>query len=322
MNNQLNGIAVPDVTCVVIRTLLLVFALPIALLAADEIIRVEADAQKGFQWPYFLSVPKNPVKPAFLLVEPNNMGRSSDDPKVHEDDARAIIGVRISDSDFKKLGSPILVPAFPRPKTNWKLYTHALNRDTLTTGETRLRRIDLQLIAMISDARKRLAKRGLRVQSKVFLWGYSAAGTFTSRFLVIHPKIIQAAAFGGCSLPILPVEAFNGRRLRYPIGVGDLRQLTGKRFDANSFRKVPIQIFRGDEDTNDEVAYDDGYEPVDRELINTFIAGPPPIHRYPVIETIYRQFGSIAQFVIEPGIGHDDTRIRRESVQFFNQHRR
>lgn len=267
-------------------------------------------------------MPKNPVKPAFILVEPNNMGRSNDDPNVHENDARTIIGARISDSDFKKLGSPILIPAFPRPKTNWKLYTHALDRDTLTTEESRLRRIDLQLVAMISDARKRLAKRGLLVRPKVFMWGYSAAGTFTSRFVVMHPRIIQAAAFGGCTLPILPSKTFRGKSLRYPIGVGDLRELTGKSFDANSFRKVPIQVFRGDKDTNDEVAYEDGYDPADRELINTIIAGPPPINRFPVIEAIYRQFGSNAQFVIETGIGHDDTRTRRDGVQFFTRHRR
>jgi hypothetical protein len=161
--------------------------------------------------------------------------------------------MRLSDPDLTALGSPILVPAFPRD-------TQALDRDTLLARDVPLQRIDLQLIAMISDAHQRLAKRGLRVKAKVFMWGYSAAGTFTSRFVALHPQMIQ------------------------------------------SLRKAPLQIFRGDQDTNDEVAYDDGYDPADRELINSIIAGPPPINRYPVIESIYRNFGSPAEFVIEKGM--------------------
>ena len=28
----------------------------------------------------------------------------------------------------------VLMPVFPRPKTDWQIYTHALDRDALMTG--------------------------------------------------------------------------------------------------------------------------------------------------------------------------------------------
>jgi hypothetical protein len=304
-----------------IRTPLLIFLVCRGLFA-DEIIRVEADARNGFHWPYFLALPTSLSKPAHILVEPNNAGRSSDDASIHENDARRIAGARISDPSFKEIGSPILVPAFPRPKTNWKLYTHAFDRDTLMAEEVTLRRIDLQLIAMISDAKRRLEARGLRVRAKVFMWGYSAAGTFTSRFVAVHPRMVQAAVYGGCTVPILPIPSHNGKLLRYPIGVGDLEQLTGQKFNSRTFRKVPILIFRGDTDTNDEVAFDDGYDAVDRKLINELFGGPPPIARYPAIEAIYRKAGSKAEFAVETGVGHSDKRTRGALAPFFEKHRR
>src|SRR5215472_6520300 len=93
----------------------------------------------------------------------------------------------ISNLAFRNLGLPYLVPAFPRPASKWQYYTHALDRDTLACRELGLERIDLQLIAMIRDARRRLAEAGVPIEEKVFLWGYSAAGSFTIRFTVLHP---------------------------------------------------------------------------------------------------------------------------------------
>lgn len=53
---------------------------------------------------------------------------------------------------------------------------------------------------------------------------------------------------------MLPVAEYNGERLRYPIGVGDLSEVSGQEFDLEAYRKVPQFFFLGAADTNDAVA--------------------------------------------------------------------
>jgi pimeloyl-ACP methyl ester carboxylesterase len=61
------------------------------------------------------------------------------------------------------------VPVIPRPRAQWKYYTHALDRDTLEWHEPSVERIDLQLIAMVDDARRRLTAEGIPTEKKIFL---------------------------------------------------------------------------------------------------------------------------------------------------------
>jgi len=290
------------------------------LFAAEEVREIPPDPAKGFHWAYFLAVPAQPVRPAILLVEPNNSGTGKDDPAFHKEMAHKAILRSISNPAFRNLRLPYIVPAFPRPASQWRYYTHALDRDTLAWREPGMERIDLQLIAMIQDARRRLAEAGIPTDKKVFLWGYSAAGSFTIRFTILHPNIVQAASLGGCSVPTLPLAKVNGHNARYPIGVADVKQLTGRRFRARAFRSVPIQIFRGSVDNNDEVAFDDGYDPADRAFINRELGEPPPIHRYPTIQDLYRRAAPHVKFIIEPGVGHSDALTRKETPVFFEQH--
>lgn len=104
--------------------------------------------------------------------------------------------------------------------------------------------------------------------------------------------------------------------------MADLKQLTGKKFNARAFRRVPIQIFRGAADNNDEVAFADGYDVADRDFINRELGGPPPIGRYPAIQALYRRAAPQVKFTIEPGVAHNDVLTRKETPVFFEQHRR
>jgi len=55
-----------------------------------EVIRVEAQPEKGFLYPYYLYIPpelrgeKNNGAPQTLLVLPNNTGQTNDDLAVHD----------------------------------------------------------------------------------------------------------------------------------------------------------------------------------------------------------------------------------------------
>src|SRR5687767_4263649 len=148
----------------------------------SEIIKVEADSGKDFSYPYYLYVPpalRETEKQKLthtILVIPNNTGKIDDALEVHESDVKR----KISQNAMlaSRLGVAVLMPVFPRPKTDWKIYTHALDRDSMLTDKKDYRRLDLQLVAMIDNARERLKKENLKTDKRVMMTGFSASGMF------------------------------------------------------------------------------------------------------------------------------------------------
>jgi pimeloyl-ACP methyl ester carboxylesterase len=268
-------------------------------------------ANGAFRWPYYLYTPTgledNRIlgRPIHLLVLPNNTGTTSDDPSV--DDRSALATVPLSQMVFGDMDVAILVPTFPRPGINWQVYTQALDRDALMTDLPDLQRIDLQLSAMIDDATNRLSQQGWTVESKVLMMGFSASGMFVNRFTVLHPERVLAAVVGSPGgWPIAPVSAWQGRSLRYPIGMADLEELTGEAFDLEAFRRVPMLFFIGDRDENDSVPYPDSYDDEDRALIFDLFGGTP-VERWDDAEAIYNSIGAYAEFRKYPGVAHTIT---------------
>jgi hypothetical protein len=286
-----------------------------------ELLKTPADPSKGFQWPYYLSIPTPLTSPSVLLVTPNNTGYCNDDPAVHDQAAKSYITSLSTTNDVVRLGSPILVPTFPRPMAYCTTYIQALDEDTLKTTLPGLQRVDLQLVAMIEDAKQRLAARGFKVDAKVFIWGFSASGAFSSRFTALHPDLIKAASIGSpLAEPVAPVSEWNGKRLWYPVGVADLPQLVGKPFDLESFRKVPLQIYMGDADPDPWLSVS-SEDVKNRDLIWEVFGGPPAFERWPAIEAVYRSRGCNAQFVIYPGVAHTYGPGWTEIWKFFEQNR-
>jgi len=287
----------------------------------EQLIKVEANPEKGFYWGYYLFIPDLSVPVdgnIYLLVGPNNTGTGHDDIKVHDDAARIEATKRFKNIIAKELGIPLLVPVFPRPYTEWWIYTHSLNRNTLMVKEGRLARIDLQLIAMIEDAKLILTNKGLNVEEKVFMKGFSACSTFTNRFAILHPHIVKAVATGGInSIPTFPTEEWDGERLRYPVGIADIKEISGIEFNLEEYMKVAQYIYMGSEDDNDTTPYDDAYERVDARLIWRLVGKEMDV-RWRKSEQIYKELGIPAQFVTYQGVGHSVTpQIINDVVDFF-----
>jgi hypothetical protein len=250
-------------------------------------------------------------------VQPNNSGTTSDDPNVHRQDAWWTGFERRKIAD--ELGVVLLVPAFMRPGEDWHIYTHALDRDSLTTQLTDLARIDLQLIAMIDHARAELAKDGIRTDGKIFIQGFSASGMFANRFTILHPERVKAARIGSPGgWPIAPVTTFNGESLSYPAGVADLESLTGVPFDSDTYNAIPQLIYMGSMDDNDSLDYTDGWDEADAQLVDRLF-GADPLSRWEDAETIYHEAGANVQFLLMDGIGHDRKELQKYSTEFFKK---
>jgi pimeloyl-ACP methyl ester carboxylesterase len=254
-------------------------------------------------------------RPAVILVQPNNSGISSDDIRLHQRDAwwTGFERHRIAD----ELGVILLVPAFLRPGEDWQIYTHALDRDSLTTKRNDLKRIDLQLLAMIDHAREELAAQDIPTEEKILIQGFSASGMFANRFTLLHPERVKAAAIGSPGgWPVAPIPEYNGEPLPYPAGIADLEILTGIPFDAAAYRAVPQLIYMGSLDDNDSLDFSDGWEEAAAQRVDKLF-GATPLLRWEDAETIYRQAGVNARFLLIEGIGHDRKELQAFSTEYF-----
>jgi predicted esterase len=288
-----------------------------------EVLRIEALPEQGFHSPYLLHIPakvrRQRDKTHTLLVLPNNTGRPSDDLAVHAAEARRWLDRHRLDAE--ELGLVLLVPIFPRPQKDWRIYTHALDRDTMLTQKPPLRRPDLQLLAMIDHAIGEQAKAGVKLDRKVFLFGFSACGMFVNRFVFLHPDRVKAAALGSPGgWPLVPAADYQGKPLRYPIGTADWEAITGTKLDLEKLAQVPLFLFLGAKDTNDSVIYRDSYDKEDEDLILAHF-GKTLQERWKIAETLYHLKLPIATFKLYPNVGHQITaEMRQEVMTFFRKH--
>lgn len=288
---------------------------------AARVERVRADAAAGYRADFYIYV--SPAvrraaargEPVTILVQPNNSGTNSDDPEVHRRDAWWTAFGRHGLGD--DLGVVLIVPAFVRPAEDWRIYTHALDRDVLTTSRPDLGRLDLQLIAMVDRARARLAEDGVQTDARFLIQGYSASGMFANRFAILHPDRVKAVAVGSPGgWPVAPVREWQGVALPYPAGVADLEALTGEPFDSLTWSSVPQLIVMGSRDDNDSLDFRDGWDENDAALVDRLF-GEGPLSRWPAAEALYAAVGSNARFLLVDGVGHDRRALQRYTTDFF-----
>jgi len=251
-----------------------------------------------------------------------------------------------------RLDSPYLMPAIPRPSVGYYsqedghnfLYTHALDRDTallneyLDTADFRFdliqsferieldhnlfRNIDEQVLAMTDHARTYLKENDILVEEQLFMFGYSARGSFSDRLVTLHPNKFKAYASGSTADDIiLPGATYKGKNLIFPIGTYDYEVITGRPFNLNDHNKVARLIFMGQEDTNNVILYDDGYGNRERDIITT-LWGEPVYNRALALIDLYGEMEGKGIFILDKGIGHSMSSDMSDYVrEFFSANR-
>jgi hypothetical protein len=266
---------------------LVALAMSVALLTADQIpdvawssafkpdlsqstvVEVPAQPASGFQFPYYVYVPGHRSSGSTrLLVSPNNSGQTTDDFDVQKQSAHRAASSGYVHNIADTLGVPLLIPVFPRPRSIANTYTHYLDRDTMLISEGRLKRIDLQLLAMTRHAQNWLREAGISTQDQVFMEGFSASAGFVNRFAALHPTAVRALAAGALNaLPMYPFAAVDGVALPYPLGVGDFKDITGEDFNRDAYNRVSQYLYMGYLDRNDTFPFADAWDDSERTLI-------------------------------------------------------
>jgi hypothetical protein len=290
----------------------------------DSVLIVKANPLKGFNNDYILFIPRNTPqnKRIHLLVEPNNTGKITDTMDVHLQAAinlasKSSVGNNVS----TVLGVPLLVPVFPRPASAPLMYTHALDRDVMLSKMPAMKRPDLQLVSIIDDARNVLASLNIVVAEKVLMSGFSASATFTNRFSLLHPELIQALAIGGFNGELmLPQSMYAGERFDYPLGTNDFEKITGRAFDSAAFKAIPQFLYMGALDENDAVQFDDAYNDKERKIINAKLGSSVQV-RFLKCQEIFRLHNVNVEFRIYDSIGHWTTgKMNLNVAKFFAEH--
>ena len=289
----------------------------------NDLIIIKSNPSKGFNNSYILFIPKGVEKNKLtrLLVEPNNTGRLSDSISVHEKYAISLASESsVGNNISTELKIPLLVPIFSRPASKPLVYTHALDRDVIFEKSKELKRLDLQLVAMINDARKKLKDRGVLVHDKIFMNGFSASATFTNRFLFIHPELIAAAAMGGFNGELmLPLKIYEKRKFDYPLGINDFERIFDEQFNQKSYKDIPQYIYMGALDDNDAVQFDDAYNAHERAIINSTL-GREVQGRYRKCQSIYKENNILAKFCTYDKVGHWTTsKVNLDVILFFQK---
>lgn len=234
------------------------------------LITVIENPSLGFNYSYLLFIPANPNYDSTIIVEGANTYGSKqifdiDDSKEFIEDAIEDVkkcfvenGNPIEIINEQTTNYPLLYPLFPRLYYRGRtFYNHMLSTNSMFSSKDLedlkklgLYRTDLQLIEMIKNARKRLIEYGLNVEEKVIITGFSASSKFANRFTILHPEIVKYTIGGGVGGTItLPIREINGEKLLWPIGIGNVEEITDEKLEI--YKRVPQFYYQGIKDNND-----------------------------------------------------------------------
>ena len=280
---------------------------------------IPANPQAGFEYPYYLLIPNTlaDLNQHYLIVETNNSGAQENLNDHIEITRSAVLGQGPGPMIASDLNLPLLMPVFPRSTQQSLVYTHALDRDTMLINDDKRQRLDLQLLRMLEDARKQLRSQKILIENKFVLVGFSASGTFSNRFAFLHPSSLLAVVSGAVNaFPMLPIAAIDETKLNYPLGIADIKEISGHEFDRSSWRSLPQMIFMGAVDDNDTFDFDDSFSKGEREIVFEHV-GKDMAKRWNKSQAIYLDQTANTTLITYGQIGHwTNGRIRNDMVNF------
>ncbi len=231
----------------------------------------------------------------------------------------------------------MLMPVFPFGTSALmqnKYYFPQLDSDVLKINKDKYRRIDLQLIAMIDDAREKLLKENNQnINEKVIMVGFSSSSLFSARFTFLHPDRVSVAIGGGIGglLPV-PTDKINGIDAIYPIGTYDFEKITGKKFDLEEFKKTPQFYYQGTKDKSNpfrrgaEDLTDEEYEIVKKLFVDGLPFEDKPVSlkvstvMWNNSQKYINQIVDNVKFESPKGLGHEITpKMIRKSTKFIKE---
>ena len=303
--------------------------------------KIEANPDAGFHSPYFLYTPTTGAS----AVE--SVSNSRERPLLatahpwgdFEERVEGANG-RVESGLMRELADATNCPLIAVPLTLTRghigLEPHELTlAPELEIDDPRRERVDLQFIAMIDDAKSRLNGDIFTVADQIHYDGGSSAAYFIEKIAPLHPEYINAYSFGANGHAFLPFEELTDEipvhgdpdrtTIPWPIGTGNLEDLTGEEFNKEAW--MDIEQFRwiggDDQDSDDPENYvhkrfrgDDEIDHVVEEIFGTLQVDD----RFETSREIYDHLDVPATFRKFEGQPHaPDPEYRFEAAEFHKE---
>lgn len=228
--------------------------------------KIEADPDAGFHSPYFLYTPDirsieqsvNDSRERPLVVTASPWGEFEERVEGARRPNRGTTG-RIADA----MNCPVVSVPLTLTEGFLGLEPHELTlAHEIEITDPRRERVDRQFIAMIEDAQSRLNGGIFTIADQVHYDGGSAAADFIERVAPLHPEYINALSAGANGYSFLPIEEVTDdlpvhgdperTTVPYPIGAGNLEELTGEAFNKEAWMDIEQFRWIGGEDQDPE----------------------------------------------------------------------
>lgn len=297
-----------------------------------ELELISADPAAGFHYPYLLYRPEIQQQTGRpLYVQPHNSRRAESRDELTEQlyqRGEWYLQPAIT------LSLPGLIPGFPRPPEDGADLVQTLALEMLDTESKRqevatdafpaetLHRVDRQLVSMVEDAMERLETEPYPVDDEIHMNGFSAAGSFNTRFALLHPDRVGSMSLGGGGARPLPHATHDGITLPYPLGTADYQEWTDREFDHDAWTAIDQYIYVGEEDQPLPEEDTTGYYSISARYENKAeeVYGINRVtERFPVTRSVYDEAGASATFQIYEGVGHEITRSIYQDITAFHR---
>lgn len=293
-------------------------SLPLQAQSTGEILTFPKNPQKGFEWGYALYLPQemDTSKPLPILLTMNNEDVEDSLEELEQEVLRALRKNYSLYGIADGVHVPLLVPLVLQGKG--LLHTHQINRATFVTQEGPFARLDEQILAMLQDARTQLATRNIKTDKKFLVAGFSSAGAFAWRWMMLHPTQVLAGAVGGHQDVLYPLEKYKDIPLIYPAGVYDFKMYTGRKFDKQAWKKIPILLVNGGADYNDPLPYKKVYGEEESRTWEQLYGDKNLQQKWQQMQTILAPLAPNVQMHTYPHLGHET--IWQDEIDFLNKH--
>jgi hypothetical protein len=316
----------------------------------SRVQKVSKNPDAGFYFPYYLYTPSaaqvtdsgnetlDAINPRPLVVGFRTWGSAAErDERVA--DARAAL---TGGSKIRAIADELQTPAMviPLPSSTDDRRFELLDRSSLRISEPPYERLDLQIFAMVDDARERLADQPYDIAETVHLDGFSNNDRLCDQLSILHPERINAVSGGGDGFHTIPKREYNGTipvqsepestTLEWPVGAAGLEELIGKEFNKEAWLDTAFYYYIGGEDqgendkstlTNDYIhakSYGNFGEKRQQLLVDIF-GWDQVDERFAISRQIFETVGADATFKIYEGVGHTVTRGMVADITDFHR---
>lgn len=298
--------------------------------------RIDENPDAGFHFPYLLYTPgtselsdgavSDPDDTRPLLVRCSPYRGESSDQEERLDSGRSDIEDGQGRVLADELGTPALVALLPSRPDDESFGN--LDNNSLQVSDPPFERLDQQLLAMIEDARDRLADEPYEIADEIHMDGFSANGEFIEQFTMLHPDRVNAISTGGNGAITIPkteladdfptIDDPDTDSLPWPVGVADLDELVEDEFNEDEWMNVGQFRYIGAEDQWDPDEHDhpqeyqhsqrySGLGEERQEILLDIFGWEQVDERFETSQAIYEAIGTPTEFNIYEGVGHETT---------------